>query len=349
MQATEGRVESRGIQQPFFTAGPSAMSCAAQPSQQHSTCLVRAVRPAGQALPPPRPKDLHVPPFDFPIQTFLETGPPSSREDSVKSMERAFNAYGERLRSDLRDMRGLCTQLIAQEKQEAAKWYALCAKVIRERDYARQRVNMLAYGRNGSRALSSLSSSSSSETAAAAQIPNDANRASKRSYEDDESSQLLEGLPPLSRSKSAEARPIRPLRLSPVHSPVGSPTRSTMSPPSSLPPLSASMTPPSSGASTTSIYTNSSDRPVKRTRSREPPSRSSVETTLADSTNRLVLATSTRSPPPRIKQQSRTPSPLTPNSSTLPPASAPAAAPDFSHVDLMYVRRQSSLVCRACL
>jgi hypothetical protein len=122
-----------------------------------------------------------------------------------------------------------------------------------------------------------------------------------------------------------------------------------MSPPSSLPPLSASMTPPSSGASTTSIYTNSSDRPVKRTRSREPPSRSSVETTLADSTNRLVLATSTHSPPPRIKQQSRTPSPLTPNSSTLPPASAPAAAPDFSHVDLMYVRRQSSLVCRACL
>ena len=341
-QATDsGRLESRGVQ-PLFSAGSSAISCAAQPPQ-HSTYLVRAI-PSRHA---PRPKDPHVPPFEFPLQSFLESGPPSSREDAVKSLDKAFNAYGERLRSDLRDMRGLCTKLIVQEKQEAAKWYALCGKVIMERDYARQRVNMLTCGR--SRASSSLSTSAN-------------HRASKRSYDDDDddddSSQLLEGFPPLSRSKSAEVRPIRPLRLSPVHSPDGSPSRSTMSPPMSLPPLSAAtMSPSSSDASTTSIHTSTrADRPVKRTRSKEPPSRSStVETTLADSTNRLVLVTSTRSPPPpRIKQQPRTPSPVTLNSSTLLPASAPAsaaaaAAADFSHVDLMYVRRQSSLVCRACL
>ena len=55
------------------------------------------------------------------MQRYRDVGPPQTREDPIKSLEKAFNIYGERLRADVRGLRGLCTQIIAQEKPESAK------------------------------------------------------------------------------------------------------------------------------------------------------------------------------------------------------------------------------------
>jgi len=246
-----------------------------------------------------------------------EIGRPHLREDPVRSVDKVFNVYGERIRADLRDMHGLCTQLVAQEKQEAAKWYALCAKVITERDHARQRLSVLA----------NSSSSGVDHTDSAGRLTSKRGR-EVPSYSEESSRDTASAR----STVSVDSRPMRSLRLSPVHSPPASPSPGlSMSPPSSslltaTPPLSIATIPPSSSRSEFSPF---EQRPVKLRRSCDlsnsikPPGGSPPQT-----------ATDVR-----IKQQSRTPSPLT----------LPTQVGDIFHVDLMYVSTKGGFVCRACL
>ncbi len=297
-------------------------------------------------------QDSHVFPVEFPMQRYRDVGPPQTREDPIKSLEKAFNIYGERLRADVRDFRGLCTRIIAQEKQESAKWYALCAKVIMERDYARQKINILAYERNN-HILNPASPPGLMARAQSTDTP--ASRASKRLHNSVSDDEIQEATSPPSSSNSLEARPIRPLRHSPSHSPATSPTRLSLSPSPTTtvasPPLSAPSTPPTSMFLGSSVVPESNlasidQRPVKRRKSYDY--QTLREITLADPIKSEILPRSS-SPTisPKVKQQPRTPSPLPHR--IQPQVSTSNFTAEFLPVDLMYVSSQGSLICRACL
>lgn len=245
---------------------------------------------------------------------------PHSREDPLRSVDQMFNVYGERLHADLRDMHGLCTQLVSREK---AKWYTLCAKVMMERDDARQKVNALTQSRNN------LASSPSS--AEAQNFDFVGRLASKRGRE----------LP--SKLDSTSPVDIRPKKS--LQSPILSPSTSPTSPGKSTSPMavtSPATTPPRSE------FSPFEQRPVKRRRSCDV-SPLSYHTKREEPSNSPTYSYTHPSPPQpasnvKIKQQNRTPSPL-----TLPTHPGSTLTSDFSHVDLMYVSTKGAFLCRACL
>jgi len=284
-------------------------------------------------------QDPHALPVEFPIQRYRDVGPPQTREDPIKSLEKAFNIYGDRLRADMREFRGLCTKIVAQEKQESAKWYALCAKVIMERDYARQKINILSYERNNH----ILNPAGLTARAQSTDTPR--SRSSKRLHNSNSDDDVQEATSP--PSNSVGARPIKPLRHSPSHSPATSPTRMSLSPSPTTtvasPPISAPSTPPTSTCLGSSVAPESNlvsidQRPVKRRKSYDSTYRTKSE---------ILPRSSSPTISPKVKQQPRTPSPL--SCQIQPQVSTSNYSAEFLPVDLMYVSSQGSLICRACL
>ena len=265
----------------------------------------------------------------------------------VQSIEKAFNVYGERIRADLRDFRGLCTNLVVQEQMEADKWHSLCMKIMKERDYARQQLHILSQERRTQSPPTSpvMTNEGSSATAL------------KRGIEDVDPAPMDDTVRNTS-SSPVDVRPMRGIRLSPVHSPACSSARLSASPP---PPFSHSISPsPPSSADIVdgenSAAGSSDGPPVKRRKSVESDRSVSSERTLVDPTAQVDRRTLQNSNGVHVKQQSRTPSPL--SFPTKPPAFVPPPGKtlgvrslpgEFTHVDLMYVPMKGSLVCRACL
>ncbi|KAF9530900.1 hypothetical protein CPB83DRAFT_144149 [Crepidotus variabilis] len=288
-----------------------------QPNHRSTNSLGASIPTSGLA---------HTPEFFNPIHRDIASSM-AAQEGLSRSLEKAFNVYNDRVRSDLRDFRGLCTSLVAQEQQEAMKWYSLCLKVMKERDIARQQLHLLSLERNSGSLTSPPISPSSTDQEA------ELNKALKRGREDYMMSNTVETASASSRSSSVETRPTRPLRLSPVHSPSGSPTRMSTSPlPVNDPSPSTLSASPTSMALPPSPQTNShgrvDHRPGKRRKSCEAIGPTEVSS-------------------PRVKQQSRTPSPLSfpGHLRSLPPQQSA----DFPHIDLMYVPTNGLLVCRACI
>ena len=157
-----------------------------------------------------------------------------------------------------------------------------------ERDYARQKINILTYEQNNH----ILNPASPPELMARAQSTDTpASRASKRLHNSVSDDDIQEAASPPSSSNSLEARPIRPLRRSPSHSPATSPTRLSLSPSPTTtvasPPLSAFSTPPTftflgSSVASESNLVSIDQRPVKRRKSYDSTYRILREITLAD-------------------------------------------------------------------
>lgn len=257
---------------------------------------------------------------DYPVQMYCDLNRPHLREDPMRNFDKAFNAYGERLRADLRGMHGVCTQLIAQEKQEAAKWYAMCARAIVERDQARKRFDSLTNG-------------AGSPSSAAGEVQNTGVAGPLNSKHRGGSS----GAQELSSTGKLSL-----LHLPPVHSPPESPPPSPhlSTSPASSSAMAISPTLPHSTISPSSSHVEVSQfgqRPVKRRKSCEV-TRLIAHDAQPGGSGRVPEHTLPCNL--KIKQQSRTPSPLT------LPTDFPS---DFSHVDLMYVSVKGMFVCRACL
>lgn len=236
----------------------------------------------------------------------------------VESVDAAFTVYGERLQSDLRDFRSLCSTLVLKEQNEKEQWHTLCLKVMRERDLARQRVMELQ---------SAVRRSSS---------PPDTNRPSKRVHDSEEKNDVPASP---SRSISCESQPIFSLRASPVHSPPGSPYQSPR--PASVPPMSAF---PESSASSTSSPASTPPSSASSTTPSEPP--------LGPPIKRRKSCEATAPAPARSRKPYARPMAPTDSRATIPamnPAEGGSLPFEFAHVDLMYLPVESNFVCRACL
>jgi hypothetical protein len=243
----------------------------------------------------------------------------SASSASQQPNDNAFKVYEDKLQTDFRDFRAMCSRLILKEKEEKEKWHNLCLKMMKERDTARQRISAL---------ISERDTHSSSSSAA------DASKASKRGRDEGTSSAAQEQLP--SRSSSVESRPIRSLRLSPVSSPPRSPSAaslnnsSTESPP---PPSSSnanvvptSSTPPRSDSSSSS----SAPPPNIMTFN---PARSPSDKTCFDVFGEFDIPESR--PVKRRKSYD---------------ASSDEPLPFLiAHTDIMYMPMKGRLYCRACL
>ena len=259
-------------------------------------------------------------------------------------IDNAFKVYEDRLQTDFRDFRAMCSRLILQEKEEKEKWHTLCLKMMKERDTARQRINALISERE-----THLSSSSAAVPASSAQGKNVASKASKRGRDESTSSAAAQEQPS-SRSSPVESRPIRSLRLSPISSPLRSPSATS---------LNNSSTPINSS----SLPSTSSESP--------PPLPSS-------SNANVVLTSTTSSTPPCSDLSSSSVPPL--NIMTFNPARSPNDKTCFdvfgefdipesrpvkrrksydssdeplpflvAHTDIMYMPMKGRLYCRACL
>jgi len=236
----------------------------------------------------------------------------------VESVDAAFNFYGERLQSDLRDFRSLCSTLVLKEQNEKEQWHTLCLKVMRERDLARQRVLELQ------------------STAQRSSSPPDTNRPSKRVHESEEKNDVPASP---SRSKSCESQPIFSVRTSPVHSPPGSPYQ--FSRPASVPLMSA---PPELSASPTSSSGSTPPSSASPTTPSEPPFGPPIK--------RRKSCEAPAPPPARSRKPYARPVAPTDSRATIPamnPAEGGSLPFEFAHVDLMYLPVENNFVCRACL
>ncbi|KAF8952211.1 hypothetical protein BDZ97DRAFT_1931128 [Flammula alnicola] len=298
----------------------------------------------------------------------------------VKNIEAAFTVYGERLQADLRDFRTLCTTLVMQEQQEKEQWHSLCIKIMKERDAARVRVQALLSGGREAHPGAPRTSSPPNDTGSI--------RGAKRGREDPNAtvSEAMGDASP--RSKSSEPRPLRSLRSSPTPSPPGSPSRVTghpsLSPTESSPPppnsaesdqvpstptpiqsappslttFRATATPsptPSSGSNKSDQAAPECQPPMKRRKSCDSSLSTCSTTTLVDRsqermTNALRDSNGAACRDVKLRLHSR--SPVATEHLPLPvvnPTGAPCLPGEFSHVDIMYVPVNGSLVCRACL
>ena len=288
-------------------------------------------------------------------------------------IDNAFKVYEDKLQTDFRDFRAICSRLILQEKEEKEKWHSLCLKLMKERDTARQRIN----------ALISERSSSSSFAFSSAQEKVVVSKASKRGRDDESesasTSSAAQELP--SRSSPVESRPIRSLRLSPVSSPPGSPSASlynnsssSTAMKSSPPPLSAtsessplpsnsdnanvvltsttSTTPPPLNIMTFNPARSPNDktcfdvfgefdipesRPVKRRKSYDSSSSSSGETTKGSFNNN----NNNNSGPSQRNEKDKSDGGGDDDDEPLPFL--------IAHTDIMYMPMKGRLYCRACL
>ena len=268
----------------------------------------------------------------------------ASASASQQPIDNAFKTYEDRLQTDFRDFRAMCSRLILQEKEEKEKWHTLCLKMMKERDTARQRISALVSERD-----TYLSSSSAAVPASSsAQEKNVTSKASKRGRDEGTSLAAQEQLP--SRSSPVESRPIRSLRLSPISSPSRSPSAASLS------------------NSSTAI--NSSSLPSASSKSPPPPSGSNA--------NVVLVSTTSSSTPPCSDSSSSSVSPL--NIMTFNPARSPNDKTCFdvfgefdipesrpvkrrksydssdeplpfliAHTDIMYMPMKGRLYCRACL
>ena len=250
----------------------------------------------------------------------------SSASASQQPIDNAFKVYEDRLQTDFRDFRAMCSQLILQEKEEKEKWHTLCLKMMRERDTARQRINTLI----SERVTNHLSSSSAEIPPASAQEKNLTSKASKRGRDESAAAQELP-----SRSSPVETRPIRNLRLSPISSPPRSPSAAINSSP--LPSASSESPPPSSSnvltSSTPPCLDSSSSSAVPLNIMTFNPARSPDDKTCFDVYGEFDIPES-RPVKRRKSYDSSSDEPL------------PFL---IAHTDIMYMPMKGRLFCRACL
>ena len=251
----------------------------------------------------------------------------SSTSASQQPIDNAFKAYEDRLQADFRDFRAMCSRLILQEKEEKEKWHTLCLKMMKERDTARQRINTLI----SKRETNHLSSPSAAvpPASSAAQEKNVISKASKRGRDESNNSAATQELAS-SRSSSAESRPIRSLRLSPISSPPRSPSAAINS--SSLPSAS-SESPPSSSSSTPPCSDSSSSAVPPLNIMTFNPERSPSDQTCFDVYGEFDIPES-RPVKRRKSYDSSSDEPL------------PFL---IAHTDIMYMPMKGRLFCRACL
>ena len=251
----------------------------------------------------------------------------SSASASQQPIDNAFKVYEDRLQTDFRDFRAMCSQLILQEKEEKEKWHTLCLKMMRERDSARQRINTLI----SERVTNHLSSSSADvPSASSAQEKNVTSKVSKRGRDESAAAQELP-----SRSSPVESRPIRNLRLSPISSPPRSPSAAINSSP--LPSASSESPPPSSSnvltSSTPPCLDSSSSSAVPLNIMTFNPARSPDDKTCFDVYGEFDIPES-RPVKRRKSYDSSSDEPL------------PFL---IAHTDIMYMPMKGRLFCRACL
>ena len=72
----------------------------------------------------------------------------TSQQRQQQPIDNAFKVYKDRLQTDFRDFHAMCSRLILKEKEEKEKWHTLCLKMMKERDTARQRINVLLVNGN---------------------------------------------------------------------------------------------------------------------------------------------------------------------------------------------------------
>ena len=258
-------------------------------------------------------------------------------------IDAAFKVYKDRLQTDLGDFRALCSRLLLQEQEEKEKWHALCLKMMKERDTARQRVNALMSERE--------SHSESSPAVPASAKENTPSKATKREREDETSSTPVQELP--SASSPVEPRPIRSLRSSPV--PSASLCNSSSSP---LPSTSSSEPPsPETTVSPTST-TSSKSTPCSDSSSLNiitfNPARSPNDKTSFDVFGEIDIP-ETR-PVKRRKSYDSTSDKKTTTkdgaATSKEGSTGNEQPPPFfliDYTDIMYIPMKGRLVCRACL
>ena len=108
------------------------------------------------------------------IRTTSASSASANQQQQQPLIDNAFKFYEDKLQTEFRDFRAICSRMILQEKEEKEKWHCLCLKLMKERDTARQRISALISER--------LSSSASS-----AQEKNVASKASKRGRDESDS------------------------------------------------------------------------------------------------------------------------------------------------------------------
>jgi len=287
-------------------------------------------------------------------------------------IEAAFKAYENRLQTDLRDFRAMCSRLILQEQEEKEKWHTLCLKMMKERDTARQRVSALI----SERATSHLSSPSVT-TASAYANEHLASKVPKRARDENSSAAQASTheLPP-TRSSPVESRPIRSLRSSPIPSPPGSPSASlynssTAVHSSSLPSTATTSSPPP-GSNATVPPTLPTPRSTLRSSPVNPlnimtfnPPRSPNDKTCFDvfgvidipetrPVKRRKSIDSSSSNNKKTTEDGETikGSNCHPSRDVKVKSDAEVSAPRpflIAHTDIMYIPMKGRLSCRACL
>lgn len=313
-----------------------------------------------------------------PLQRQSLFSPPSHSSTAVgqqqQPIETAFKVYEDRLQTDLRHFRTICSRLISQEQEEKEKWHALCLKMMKERDTARQRVSALISEREMNHHLSSPSAI----PASAKENHTSSSKASKRARDDTTTSAAQESTQELpSQSTPVEPRPTRSLRLSPIPSPPGTPSASLYNssmfvyPSSPLPSTSSprspsthaaaapltstkrlSSSPPSSSVTPPNIMTFNPTRspndktcfdvygvidiPEPRPLKRRKSNENTIQPTAEDGETK---SDSAYTPCSRNEKQKM-------RNDAEPPAPRPFL---IAHTDIMYMPMKGRLFCRACL